>query len=479
MTANATAVPAPKPGLFARLRGASSPDASAAVEGAAAEEGDMFSRTREKFIPLTRHALIDRLTAPHLWHGNDAAHCRRFFHYLQFWRSNSYTVRLADLEQTYEPFSPDSDLLITRAFTPEERAAMQHRLVNDVRTILEQANYTAIDPKDISLIMTKESHYGLDLELDMKAFEEVLIYYRGSATRTESRRSKKKFYLKQEEFDLPIFRRLFLLFKLKPFEMRVKDLMADDNISREEAEKIVTKRRAALPPQISDNFLYMKLFKNIPRSDLEMIFPNTRIRFRMKDKLKFGVTAGGGLGMGIVGTATKIAAATTPIGMAGAIAAFGGVAARQATSFLNQRNKYMVTMAQNLYFHALADNRGVLTLLADRAAEEDVKEEFLLYCMLAKTRSNIRDLDAIDQSIERWLTSNFEVASNYDVVDALKRLMADGIVTQLPDGTLQTLSPAEAAEKIDHVWDNFLNHLPGLHEEGHEADPDDEQLAKA
>ncbi|NOU07795.1 MAG: DUF3754 domain-containing protein [Hyphomicrobiaceae bacterium] len=463
-------------GFFARLRGADAPAAAAPIE---MEEGDVFSRDKEKFIPLTRHALIDRLTAPNLWHGNDAAHCRRFFNYLQFWRSNSYTVRLADLEQTYEPFSPDSDLLITRAFTPEERSTMQHRLVADTRTILEQANYTAIDPTDIALIMTKESHYGLDLELDMKAFEEILIYYRGSSTRTASRRSKKKFYLKQEEFELPIFRRLFLLFKLKPIDVRAKEVMVEEHVSREEADKLVRKRRGMLPPQISDNYVYMKLFKNIPRADIEMIFPNTRIRFRMKDKLKFGVTAGGGVGMGVIGTATKIAAATTPIGMAGAVMALGGIAARQATSFLNQRNKYMVTMAQNLYFHALADNRGVLTLLADRAAEEDVKEEFLLYCMLAKTRCNVRDLEQIDHAIERWLKTSFEADANYDVDDALKRLIADGIVTQLPDGTLETLSPAAACERIDHIWDNFLNHLPGLHHEGHEADPDDEQLAKA
>ncbi len=67
-----------------------------------------------------------------------------------------------------------------------------------------------------------------------------------------------------------------------------------------------------------------------------------------------------------------------------ALAGLGGVAVRQATAFINQRNRYMVVMARNLYFHSMADNRGVVTLLADRAAEEDFKEEMLLYCVLAK-----------------------------------------------------------------------------------------------
>ena len=393
------------------------------------EPQDQFAMKREKFIPLTRYALIDRLAGPELWPAHDPRACRRFFHYLNFWRQNSYTSRLTDLEQTYEPFSPDSDLLITRKFSDAERAKMKRHLVDDVRHMLEQANYEAIDPKDIALIMTKESHYGLDLQVDMNAFEEILIYYRGASSRRHTRRNKKKFYLAKEEFDVPIFRRLFILFKLKPFDQRVTEVMKEENCERETAEKRVKKIRAMLPAQITDDLLYMKMFKNIPRSDIEMVFPNTRIRFRMFDKVKFGVTAGGGVGMGVLGTATKIAAATTPIGMAGAVAALGGIAVRQVSSFFNQRNKYMVTMAQNLYFHSLADNRGVLTLLADRAGEEDVKEELLLYSVLAKTRAHRSELPEIDHAIERWLKTTFGISANYDLDDALERLKRDGIVT--------------------------------------------------
>ena len=37
--------------------------------------------------------------------------------------------------------------------------------------LLEQANYTRIDPADVKLILTSESHYGLDLQVDMHAFD--------------------------------------------------------------------------------------------------------------------------------------------------------------------------------------------------------------------------------------------------------------------------------------------------------------------
>jgi len=269
----------------------------------------------------------------------------------------------------------------------------------------------------------------------------------------------------------PVFQRLFLLFKLKPFETRVVELMRERQIERKEAERTVRQQRGLLPVTVSSDYVYLKLFKNLPRSDVEMIFPNTKIRFRLFDKIKFGVTAGGGLGAGAVGTVTKIAVASNPYTLVMALAGLGGVALRQASNFINQRNRYMVVMARNLYFHSMADNRGVMTLLADRAAEEDIKEEMLLYSVLAKERVNVRDLEAIDEAIERYLSQTFGIHVDFDVEDALHRLKQEGIVTEHPDGTLQALPPREAALHIDKLWDACLDQLPDIHtDEGQEVE---------
>lgn len=444
--------------------------AASAVPGAVATTVVLTDR-REKFLPLTRHALIDRLTAGNLWPDGQAAEARRFFRYLDFWRHQAYVARLLELEQTYEPFSPDSDLLITRKFSGDERIAMQAQLVDQVRSLLVNANFTEIHASQIK-ILSQGSTYGLDLELELSVFDEVAIFYRGSSTRTEMRRTARHLYLRKQQFDWPIFQRLCVLFKLKPFEVRVAEVMAQQKCERRKAERIVTQLRSALPPGISSDFVYIKLFKNIPHSDIEMVFPNTRVRFRLADKMKFGVTASSGLGMGIAGIVTKLAVAMTPFGMAGAVVGVGGVAARQIANFIGQRNKYLMKMAQNLYFHAMADNRGVLTLLADRAAEEDVKEELLLYSVLAKQKATIRDLDEIDAAIERYLKTTYGIDANYDIDDALKRLIDDGIVTQLPDGTLDTLPPTQAAKHIDALWDAYLDNLPDSGPRaGHEFDP--------
>ena len=64
-------------------------------------------------------------------------------------------------------------------------------------------------------------------------------------------------------------------------------------------------------------------------------------------------------------------------------------------------------------------------------------------------------------------------ALDFDLEDALKRLIADGLVTEAPDGRLVTLPPRDAALHIDRQWDQFLDQIAGdEHLEGHEMQAD-------
>ncbi len=422
--------------------------------------GPDSDRKREHFIPITRFALMDRLTHPSAWPPGQAVQARRFFSYLDYWRHQRYGAKLLELEQTYEPFSPDSDLLMTRSFTDDELSTMQSRMVEGMREILIQANYREVDPAVVEEIFAKETHYGLDLHVDFSLFEECLIFYRGASTRKDQKRTLRKF-MRKEEFDVPIFQRLFLLFKLKPLELRVREIMESEKVSRKEALRMANKQRAHLPAAVVPGNIYMKLFKNIPRSDAEMIFPNTIVKYRMLDKIKLGGGGAFGVGSSLVVAAGKAGAMlTNPITAVMVVGGLGAAVFRQAMNFVNTKQRYMVIMAQNLYFHSMADNRGVMIKLIDRAAEEDVKEEMLLYSVLAKERANRRDLKAIDIAIEQYLKSTFGLDIDFDLDDGLSRLLADGIVTEDENGDLHTLPPHEASEHIDAQWDVLLDNLP-------------------
>lgn len=448
-----------------------------AAEAAALESAEftLGANADEHFIPLTRHALMERLTEPVMWPANVRSDAERFFRYLEYWRLQQHQAALLELARDYEAFSPDSDLFQTREYTAEERAVMQAGILEGVDRLLKQANYIRVDRSKVHLVMTKDSFYGLDLAVDFDAFEELMIYYRGASVKKELRRVLSRFGRKQE-FEVPIFRRVFVLFKLKSKEQRIEEAIAKHKLSRREAERLIKKLSSALPEQISSENIYMKMFKNMPRTDIEMIFPNTQVKFRNIDKIKLGVTSGGAIGMGVFGTVGKLVAgagtAVTFSALGGAVLALGGVAFRQTMAFLNQRQRYMVIMARNLYFHAMADNRGVLTKLAERAAEEDLKEEVLLYSVLAKAQVREDELESVDMAIENWLEETFGLQVDFDVRDALKRLLDDGIVQRMPDGVLYALPPTEAMRHIDDKWDQILDRLPPIHRSvGHEIGP--------
>ena len=418
-------------------------DALTVVEGTVVEP-----RGDEHFLPVTRNALVDRLAHPQAWSPGVAADVRRFFRYLDYWRQQRHAVNLMHLHDLFEPFSPDSDLFVTRQYTEAERHAMLAGLVEGTAGLIERANYILV-PRDkiAASIMSEESHYGLDLKVDFAAFEELLVAVRGESV-TRAKRRKLSRFMRKEEFEVPIFRRMLVLFKLKTVERQVEEIAVTQRVSREEAAKRVKRARA-------------KIFKNIPKSDVEMVFPNTEVKFRTKDKVWLGVTGGGALGAGVFGAAGKLALAlSNPVTAIGAAGGIGMVLFRQIMNVMNQKQKYMQVLAQNLYFHSMADNRGAMTKLADRAAEEDFKEEILLYSVLAKEQVKRADLPDVDRAIEAYVERTFGLQVDFELDDALQRLLADGIVQETADGTLTVLPPAEAALHIDKMWDSILDDLP-------------------
>jgi hypothetical protein len=189
-----------------------------------------------------------------------------------------------------------------------------------------------------------------------------------------------------------------------------------------------------------------------------MLFPNTHIRFTRLDKLRLGGSAAGGLGIGLFGAASKLMAATNfgPYALAVALFGVGGIAVRQVLGFFNQHTHYMKVLAENLYFHSLADNRGAIALLANRGEEKDLKEEMLLYTWLANERVYRQQLPDLKRRISDFLFKEFDVLVDFEADDALSRLTHDRIVTVEADGLLKTLSPVDGIEQLDKLWVSYL-----------------------
>ncbi|MEZ5775674.1 MAG: TMEM143 family protein [Hyphomicrobiaceae bacterium] len=432
---------------------------SAAAGTAGAVQPIAAAAPAEKFIPVARRDLLERLTRRGMWRDEHLPAVKRLFRYLSAWRHIVYHERLDRLQDVYQPFNPETDVVSAAPAANGDPAGQLAQLIHDLRRLLVQANYTEIDRGDLAAFLSRDSEYGLDLEVDLDEYEHCMVFWRGATRNIRQRRAFKRGLLRRIDHEIPVFRRLFVLLKLKPAEVRIREIIEHEGISERQAEKKVARARRMLPDTISSESVYLKLFKDIPRADMEMMFPNTKVRFRPLDKLKIGVSAGGSTVATVWGIATKLmaAAAVNPIMLAIPAMTLGGVFFLHASTVLNQRKQYMMVLAQNLYFHSLADNNGVITLIASRAEEEDIKEEVLLYTVLAKEQVRRSELAEVKAAVEGFLLQAFEVEVDFDVEDALGRLMRDGIVMEDREGVLKALPPDRAAEHLDGLWDGYMD----------------------
>nr|WP_269751245.1 DUF3754 domain-containing protein [Acuticoccus mangrovi] len=240
-----------------------------------------------------------------------------------------------------------------------------------------------------------------------------------------------------------------MMLKLKSNEDRAREVAAERGISLKAASRHVAKRRRQLPPDTATDLIYVKVFKDMPEHDLQILFPLRIVQFRPFDKMKFFATAGGGTLFGMFSTTGKVLAATNPFAAVGALVGFITLLARQVTTFFNQRTRYMMELAQKLFFHNLANNRAAITLLLDRAEEEDVKEDLITLYFNAGLSVEERSLGARKRAIEEIIVARCGVAVDFELPDALARLEADGVVRREGEVVVfPTLAEAAARYKV-------------------------------
>lgn len=236
--------------------------------------------------------------------------------------------------------------------------------------------------------------------------------------------------------------------------------------------------------------MIVKLFKNIPKGDLEMLFPNVQVRMKLKDKLFMGgVAVGGGVtvllkaGAGLVAMASILWLMTRSVvasggklpplgpeisGMVGgvtALAAIGAFLFKQWNSYKNRKIKFMKTLGDSLYFKNLDNNAGVFYHIIADAEEEEFKEALLGYVFLAGSQAGMTAA-ALDDAIERWFRATYHSPIDFEIEDALgklKRLKLCEITGNAETGEpiWAAVSLTEACERLDFLWDNFFKmHSP-------------------
>lgn len=417
---------------------------------------------RERFIPYQKFELVNMICND--FTEESQKDFQKFCQILESVYHFKFHRKLENLKQHYFPFNPDIDTNKNRTYDKSSLKKAQDELENGLIEVLNDANYQQIKEEELQASLISESLFKISLVVDFNQFDKCLLYWRGDVTNQEVIRT---WYFKKKKIEIPTYKRIAMLIKFKE----------EDEFNEEEKKELIFK----------PGTMIVKLFKNIPKADMEMLFPNTKVRMRLKDKLLLGIPAflGGMLIIlsksaailyaiplictivyifvtkGLTDEALSHISNTDMAALIAAAAALGaivGYAWRQWVKYRSRKIEFMKTLSENLYFKNLDNNMGVFHHLIDSAEEEECKEVMLSYHFLTQNSQGLT-LEQLDNVIEKWLEEKYGTQVNFEVDDALRKLLELEICTRQGAGkeTIYTAIPLkEACKKLDNEWDNYF-----------------------
>jgi hypothetical protein len=406
----------------------------------------MTARTEhEHFIPVRRSAVVERCVKALGGQGRDLSDVARLVSSILHFEFHARLERLKDL---YEPMNPDSDTRSDRGFAVAP--ATEGQLVEELTALLERANYREVTSDELNRALNEESVFHVRLFTDLDDFERLILFRRGLRSADETFRRCFRRVVRRVDY----YERVALYARFKP------------------AEHFAAKGRERLP--FTPGSTILKLFRNIPAADLEMLFPNADVRMRRRDQLVLGVPAIAG---GIAVIVTKLGAsllliillvgywlrlnATEPSIDAKQVTALGlGLLAlcihvsRQIGRFKNRKIQFMKALSDSLYYKNLDNNAGVFHRVIDEAEEEEGKEAILAYAHLVIAGRSMTSTE-LDHAIEAWLRDEFAAEADFEIEDALDKLHRLGLISR--DGErIAAVALTEAKRRLDERWDGIF-----------------------
>ena len=405
-----------------------------------------------RYIPFRKHDIIT-MCAKELTKDQQTSFkqlCELLASLIHF----QYHGTLESLKNNYAPFDPNSDTRLINSVTDEQKALCQRDFAKDFANVLNAANFEVITHQDLQDALNEESLFKVRLEVEFEDFEEVVFYRRGESQLTETITS-------------------FWGLRKKPLHFTNYDRVA---VFIRFKDKAYFESKNKLPMGFEPSSTIVKLFQNVPKADLEMLFPNSEVRMRPIDKIIIGSSA---LVGGAVVLITKLGASlvllfalfafwggfrdeavemtqqhfiTFAIGMG----VFGSFIFKEWSKFKNRKIKFMKALSDNLYFKNLDNNAGVFHTLIDAAEEEDIKEALLAYTFLLKSKNGL-SAHALDEQIETWFKTKYQCELDFEISDALEKLERMHLVTCT--NTLYNAINLEHAKAIlDERWDNLFQY---------------------
>lgn len=428
---------------------------------------------RERFIPYRKAEIVDLLCDEGTLDAETQTQFRAFSKVLESLYHFEFHGQLEKMKEHYFPFNPDRDTKTRRVYDEKALHSNEEALMTELTDVLNGANYETITEAELQKALQEESLFRISLFVDFTDFSRIVLFRRGDVVK---RAEITEFFFRKKTIDVPTFERVVLLVRFK------------DRAHFEAKSKKAQKKFAELP--FEPGSVVLKLFKDVPKADLEMLFPNTETRMRPRDwalLLTPGIIGGAGVllkaavSIGIAATLVwsllknKLAAGESLdhpglspeegaalAGAAMAVIGIGGFMVKQWLKFKNRKIFFMKTLADNLYFKNLDNNEGVLHHVIDGAEEEECKEALLAYYFLLKNPQGMTEAQ-LDDAIEGWLEEKHDVRVDFEVDDGLSKLHDLELTVEAgktPEGETIWRVPGldEGCRRLDEIWDNLFTY---------------------
>ena len=409
-------------------------EAAEAVDLAARDPG---SELREHFIPLRKAELVRLLVDDTRMHDEEPGHFEQLCTLLAATIHYEYHAHLEDLKDLYAPFNPDCVTRELRKLDDEERQRCVPVLFDKFADLLQRANYRPLSRDEINQAVDVASDWGVRLRVDFEVFDRLEVYVRGEAVEQRTRRSWRTYY-REEETDVPLYQRLVVIFRLRKDE----DQHAVNDVTP----------------------VHIKVFKNIPKQDLDMLLPGTRFAMTLLDRGRIILPTLTGIAIAIFKIVTKVVllAAAGVYGILAILGLIGGTIGYGVKSFLGYlrtKEKYQLSLTQSLYYQNLDNNAGVIFRVLDEAEEQEFQEAILGYALLLWNAGEEGwTASRLDHEAEAYLSKTLDSDVDFEVHDALVKLDRFGCATETADGHWRATPMTEALRSLDRTWDSYFHH---------------------
>jgi hypothetical protein len=395
----------------------------------------------ENFIPVSIH----KLTIDILQNETDDK-LKKIFSLITAIYNYNLNKEFNLVKESYQLFNPDLELIIDET---RDKNDAQNDLLARVDYLLQKANYTKLSIVDIENSLNSNPNSGLNIIVDVNDYEIFDVYYRGDTTVDIIKKSLLNYIIKPKKVNIKIYKKLFIVAKLKDFNVRAQEISRECNISYKKSCKKLHKTYKKLPKNIDSNLIFFKLFKDIPHPDLEMLFFVQKIRLKLFDKIKLIITGAFSTITGIVSAIGKILVALNPLAIIGAIGGLIAIIVKQIMGLFNQHNKYKNTLTSSLYFQSLDNNLGAINYIGNSASEEEIKELILGYYFKLKNPSATEN--ELDIIIENHLQQTYKILLDFDIEDSITKMQNLGLIADN-----KAVNTKDSLNKLNQIWDDIF-----------------------